>query len=113
MAHKHQQMAPAHIPRPTCCSTTIMRHTVACTPGVMGVSNGPGGRDRHLTCNHLGPFLLTRLLESELGPGSRVVTVASRAHYAGRLRFNQQGQPVASAFWWWVESVDERVVKGH
>jgi NAD(P)-dependent dehydrogenase (short-subunit alcohol dehydrogenase family) len=28
----------------------------------MGVGPGPAGSDRHLTANHLGPFLLTRLL---------------------------------------------------
>ena len=60
-------------PKYECCSHLL--------PGVMGVSSSPSGADRHMRANHLGPFLLTRLLESEMGPGSRVVNVASRAHY--------------------------------
>ena len=41
--------------------------------GVMGV---PG----HMRPNHLGPFLLTRLLLPLMAAGGRVVTVASEAH---------------------------------
>jgi NAD(P)-dependent dehydrogenase (short-subunit alcohol dehydrogenase family) len=36
--------------------------------------------------NHLGPFLLTRLLLERLADKSRIVTVSSRAHYPGVLR---------------------------
>jgi len=44
----------------------------------------PAPLEPHLQTNHLGPYLLTRLLMPELRarPGSRVVFVASRAHYA-------------------------------
>lgn len=40
--------------------------------------------------NHLGPFALTGLLLSSLlaQPGSRIVTVSSNAHRAGRLNFD-------------------------
>jgi NAD(P)-dependent dehydrogenase (short-subunit alcohol dehydrogenase family) len=52
----------------------------------MGVANDPAtGRDRHLWVNHLGPFLLTRLLLPAMGQGSRVVNVSSRASLFGRL----------------------------
>jgi NAD(P)-dependent dehydrogenase (short-subunit alcohol dehydrogenase family) len=35
--------------------------------------------------NHLGPFLLTALLSGHLDEAARIVMVASRAHYGGRL----------------------------
>jgi NAD(P)-dependent dehydrogenase (short-subunit alcohol dehydrogenase family) len=35
--------------------------------------------------NHLGPFLLTALLSDHLDKGARIVMVASRIHYRGRL----------------------------
>ena len=35
--------------------------------------------------NHLGPFLLTALLSDHLDKAARIVTVASRIHYNGRL----------------------------
>jgi NAD(P)-dependent dehydrogenase (short-subunit alcohol dehydrogenase family) len=35
--------------------------------------------------NHLGPFLLTALLSDRLDRAARIVTVASRIHYRGRL----------------------------
>jgi NAD(P)-dependent dehydrogenase (short-subunit alcohol dehydrogenase family) len=37
--------------------------------------------------NHLGPFLLTALLSDHLGKAARIVMVASRIHYRGRLDF--------------------------
>jgi NAD(P)-dependent dehydrogenase (short-subunit alcohol dehydrogenase family) len=37
--------------------------------------------------NHLGPFLLTTLLSDHLGKAARIVMVASRIHYRGRLDF--------------------------
>jgi NAD(P)-dependent dehydrogenase (short-subunit alcohol dehydrogenase family) len=37
--------------------------------------------------NHLGPFLLTTLLADHLGKAARIVMVASRIHYRGRLDF--------------------------
>jgi NAD(P)-dependent dehydrogenase (short-subunit alcohol dehydrogenase family) len=35
--------------------------------------------------NHLGPFLLTALLSDRLDKAARIVVVASRIHYRGRL----------------------------
>ena len=35
--------------------------------------------------NHLGPFLLTALLANHLDKAARIITVASRIHYRGRL----------------------------
>jgi NAD(P)-dependent dehydrogenase (short-subunit alcohol dehydrogenase family) len=37
--------------------------------------------------NHLGPFLLTALLSDHLAEAARIVMVASRIHYRGRLDF--------------------------
>jgi retinol dehydrogenase 12 len=37
--------------------------------------------------NHLGPFLLTALLSDRLNETARVINVASRAHYRGRIDF--------------------------
>ena len=53
--------------------------------GVMGLPADPDGSDPHLRINHLGPFLLTSLLLPSMQPGSRIVNVASRAHYQGSL----------------------------
>jgi tetratricopeptide (TPR) repeat protein len=46
--------------------------------GVMGAAPLPDGRDTHLVANHLGPYLLTRLMLPAMAPGGRVVNVASR-----------------------------------
>ena len=48
--------------------------TLVNNAGVMGAAGG------HLRPNHLGPFLLTRLLLPLMAPGGRVTTVASEAH---------------------------------
>lgn len=47
------------------------------------------GREFTIALNHLGPFLLTNLLEPRLRESApaRVVTVASDAHRGGRIRF--------------------------
>lgn len=39
--------------------------------------------------NHLGPFLLTALLTDRLGQSARVINVASRVHYRGRIDFDR------------------------
>ena len=54
--------------------------------GVMGLPPGPDGSCSHWRPNHLGPYLLTRLLLPLMAPGGRVVTVASEAHHRGSLR---------------------------
>jgi retinol dehydrogenase-12 len=43
--------------------------------------------------NHLGPFLLTALLSGHLDKGARIITVASRIHYRGRLDFAAVTKP--------------------
>jgi len=45
--------------------------------------------------NHLGPYLLTRLLLERLDEHARIVTVASRAHYQGKLSLAQITDPRA------------------
>jgi NAD(P)-dependent dehydrogenase (short-subunit alcohol dehydrogenase family) len=45
--------------------------------------------------NHLGPFLLTRLLQDRMSDGGRIVTVSSRAHYRGKLDLAQIPDPKA------------------
>lgn len=35
--------------------------------------------------NHLGPFLLTRLLMDRMEPDGRIINVASRAHFPGKM----------------------------
>jgi retinol dehydrogenase 12 len=45
--------------------------------------------------NHLGPFLLTALLADHLEKTARIVTVASRVHYRGRLDFATVTNPRA------------------
>jgi retinol dehydrogenase 14 len=41
--------------------------------------------DRHLKINHLGTYLLTRLLLPSMAPNGRIVTVGSEAHRRGSL----------------------------
>jgi len=51
------------------------------------------GMDLNFAVNHLGHFLLTELLRGHLAPGSRVITVASKAHYRGTLDLNRVCDP--------------------
>jgi NAD(P)-dependent dehydrogenase (short-subunit alcohol dehydrogenase family) len=46
------------------------------------------GFEMTLATNHLGPFLLTRLLIANMPRGARVVTVASEAHRGGKIDFD-------------------------
>ncbi len=43
------------------------------------------GHELTFATNHLGPFLLTRLLLSALTPEARIINVASKVHYRGRM----------------------------
>jgi retinol dehydrogenase-12 len=43
------------------------------------------GHELTFATNHLGPFLLTRLLLPVLAPAARIITVASKVHYKGRM----------------------------
>jgi NAD(P)-dependent dehydrogenase (short-subunit alcohol dehydrogenase family) len=43
------------------------------------------GHELTFATNHLGPFLLTRLLLPALAPAARIINVASKVHYRGRL----------------------------
>ncbi|MFI4865566.1 MAG: SDR family oxidoreductase [Steroidobacterales bacterium] len=45
--------------------------------------------------NHLGPFLLTALLSDHLSDSARVINVASRVHYRGRIDFERITNPRA------------------
>jgi len=45
----------------------------------------PDGFELCFATNHLGPFLLTRLLLDRMAPDGRIVNVASWVHYQGRL----------------------------
>jgi retinol dehydrogenase 12 len=45
--------------------------------------------------NHLGPFLLTRLLLDRMADDGRVVTVSSRVHYQGKLDLARIADPKA------------------
>ncbi len=51
------------------------------------------GLDLNFAVNHLGHFLLTELLRGQMAPGGRVITVASRAHYRGRLDLAHVADP--------------------
>ncbi|MEJ0005687.1 MAG: SDR family NAD(P)-dependent oxidoreductase [Steroidobacteraceae bacterium] len=43
------------------------------------------GHELTFATNHLGPFLLTRLLLPALSPAARIINVASKVHYRGRM----------------------------
>ena len=43
------------------------------------------GHELTFATNHLGPFLLTRLLLPAMAPAGRIINVASRVHYQGRM----------------------------
>ena len=55
----------------------------------------PDGIELTFAANHLGPFLLTRLLEPVLRktPGARVVNVSSELHRQSRLRLDEVSDP--------------------
>jgi NAD(P)-dependent dehydrogenase (short-subunit alcohol dehydrogenase family) len=43
------------------------------------------GQELTFATNHLGPFLLTRLLLPALAPAARIINVASKVHYRGKM----------------------------
>jgi NAD(P)-dependent dehydrogenase (short-subunit alcohol dehydrogenase family) len=45
--------------------------------------------------NHLGPFLLTQLLLDRMADGGRIINLASRAHYRGKLELAKIPDPRA------------------
>ncbi|HKC16939.1 MAG TPA: SDR family oxidoreductase [Steroidobacteraceae bacterium] len=55
----------------------------------------PDGFELCFATNHLGPFLLTRLLLDRIAAGGRIVNVASWVHYRGRLDLASVEAPAA------------------
>jgi NAD(P)-dependent dehydrogenase (short-subunit alcohol dehydrogenase family) len=51
------------------------------------------GHELTFATNHLGPFLLTRLLLPALTSTARVINVASKVHYRGRLDLDSVDDP--------------------
>jgi NAD(P)-dependent dehydrogenase (short-subunit alcohol dehydrogenase family) len=54
------------------------------------------GYELTFASNHLGPFLLTALLSERLSARARIINVASRVHYRGRLELDRVADPRAS-----------------
>lgn len=54
------------------------------------------GHELTFATNHLGPFLLTRLLLPVLAPTARIINVSSKVHYRGRLDLESIDDPRAS-----------------
>jgi len=57
------------------------------------------GHELTLAVNHLGPFLLTRLLQERMVPGGRIVVVGSTAHSRGRFDF--EDMEMVHGYSWW------------
>jgi NAD(P)-dependent dehydrogenase (short-subunit alcohol dehydrogenase family) len=53
------------------------------------------GFELNFATNHLGPFLLTELLRDRMAPDGRIINVASRAHYRGKLELAKVDDPRA------------------
>jgi NAD(P)-dependent dehydrogenase (short-subunit alcohol dehydrogenase family) len=53
------------------------------------------GFELTFAANHLGPFLLTQLLRERMAATGRIINVASRAHYRGKLALEQIAAPGA------------------
>jgi NAD(P)-dependent dehydrogenase (short-subunit alcohol dehydrogenase family) len=59
--------------------------------------------DRHFRINHLGTYLLTRLLLPSMAPNGRIVTVGSEAHRRGSLKLSKTSetlQPPTPSNWY-------------
>jgi len=55
------------------------------------------GFELSFATNHLGPFLLTTLLLDRMGTPGRIVNVASRVHYRGKLDLRQLSTELGDA----------------
>jgi NAD(P)-dependent dehydrogenase (short-subunit alcohol dehydrogenase family) len=53
------------------------------------------GHELTFATNHLGPFLLTRLLLPALSPAARIINVASKVHYRGQMNLDSVADPRA------------------
>jgi NAD(P)-dependent dehydrogenase (short-subunit alcohol dehydrogenase family) len=53
------------------------------------------GHELTFATNHLGPYLLTRLLLPALSPTGRIINVASKVHYRGRMDLDSVDDPRA------------------
>ena len=53
------------------------------------------GHELTFATNHLGPFLLTRLLLPAVAPAARIINVASKMHYRGRMDLETVDDPRA------------------
>jgi NAD(P)-dependent dehydrogenase (short-subunit alcohol dehydrogenase family) len=53
------------------------------------------GHELTFATNHLGPFLLTRLLLPAMAPAARIINVASKMHYSGRMDLDTVDDPRA------------------
>jgi NAD(P)-dependent dehydrogenase (short-subunit alcohol dehydrogenase family) len=53
------------------------------------------GYELTFASNHLGPFLLTALLSERLSDSARIINVASRVHYRGRIELDRIDDPRA------------------
>jgi NAD(P)-dependent dehydrogenase (short-subunit alcohol dehydrogenase family) len=53
------------------------------------------GYELTFASNHLGPFLLTALLLERVSASARIINVASRVHYRGRLELDRIADPRA------------------
>ena len=63
--------------------------------GIATLSNQrtAAGLDLNFAVNHLGHFLLVELLRDQMAAGGRILTVASRAHFRGRLDADAVADP--------------------
>ncbi len=53
------------------------------------------GHELTFATNHLGPFLLTRLLLPALAPTARIINVSSKVHYRAHLDLDSVDDPRA------------------
>ena len=58
------------------------------------------GLERTISVNYVGPYLLSRLLLPLMGPGSRIVNMASCIYPLGRLNFPQFFERGMKGWWW-------------